>query len=170
MPQNSRRFQNKKLNLTINPNHLKHYYHHIIYSILACIIITRIYLPNFELYNQIKKKSCYKTCKVSWNFSKISSSQNYPYSLTFLQRYYYHPIYSPSFHHLLRLIILLLSRKVIGMSFQKFKSKIMFRKKIPKWYEFAPLKRRRKKEVKENPTRWPTKGSNAWWPMKGSNV
>jgi len=67
----------------------------------------------------MKKKLCYKTRKVLWNFSKILSSQNYPCSLPFFQRYYYHPIYLFFLHHLLRLIIFLLPRKVVRTSFQK---------------------------------------------------
>lgn len=37
--------------------------------------------------------------------------------------------YSPSFDHLLRLIIILLPRKVVKLSFQRFKLKITFEKK-----------------------------------------
>jgi hypothetical protein len=63
--------------------------------------------------------------------------------------YYYHSIYSPSFHHLLKLIILLFPRKVVGISFPRFNSKIMSEKDT-KLFKFTFLKRRRKKEVKEN--------------------
>jgi hypothetical protein len=47
----------------------------------------------------------------------------YPYSFPFFQRYYYHPIYSLFFHHLLRLLIFLLPKNIIGTSFQIFKLK-----------------------------------------------
>jgi hypothetical protein len=63
--------------------------------------------------------------------SKISSSQHYPYSLPFFQKYYNHPIYFPSFHHLLGLIILLLTRKVIEQVLSRLKLKIMSRKRAP---------------------------------------
>ncbi len=83
--------------------------------------------------------------------SKISSFQNYLYSLPFFQRYYHHPIYFPSFHHLRRFTTLLFPRKVVRTRFQILKSKIMFEKKSPKLFKFMPLKKRRRKEVKENP-------------------
>jgi hypothetical protein len=51
--------------------------------------------------------------------SKISSSQPYPYSFPFFQKYYNHLIYSLSFHHLLKLIIFLLPMKVVGTSILK---------------------------------------------------
>jgi len=63
--------------------------------------------------------------------------------------YYYHSIYSPSFHHLLKLVILLFLRKVVGISFPRFNLKIMSEKNT-KLFKFTFLKRRRKKEVKEN--------------------
>jgi hypothetical protein len=54
--------------------------------------------------------------------------QIYPYSFPFFQKYYYHPIYSPFFHHLLGLIIIFLPRKIVGTKFQRFKSKTMSKK------------------------------------------
>ncbi len=109
---------------------------------------------------------CYQTWEGLWNFSKISSSQHYPYSLPFFQNYYQHPFYSPSFYHLPRLIIFFLLKKVV---FSRIELKIILRKESLKWSEFALLKRRKRKEVKEDP-RWPMEGFNAWWPMEGSNV
>ncbi len=52
---------------------------------------------------------------------KFQAPQNYPYPLPFCQKCYYHLIYSPSFHHLLRLMVLFLPRKVVGKSFPIFK-------------------------------------------------
>ncbi len=54
-----------------------------------------------------------------WNFSKISSSQHYPYSLPFFQIYYKRPFDSPFFYHLPRLIIHFLLKKVVGRSILK---------------------------------------------------
>jgi hypothetical protein len=48
--------------------------------------------------------------------------------------------------------------------------KLSFKKKTPNDPNSPFLKRRRRKEVKEDPTRWPMEGSNVWWPLKGSNV
>jgi hypothetical protein len=112
----------------------------------------RIWLPNSRLYTQTSKKLCYQTQKGLWNSSKILSSQHYPYSLSFFQKYYKHPIHYPLFHHLLRLIIFLLSRKVVGTNILKTQVENYVRKrKSHQWSEFALLKRRRRKEVKEDP-------------------
>jgi len=108
-------------------------------------------LPNSKLCTQINKKLCYKTRDGLWNFSKISSFQNYPYSLPFFQKYHNHPIDSSSFHHLPRLIILLLPRKVVRTSFLKIQIESYVRKREPQMIQIRPLKKRRKKEVKENP-------------------
>jgi hypothetical protein len=110
----------------------------------------RICLPNSKLCTQISKTLCYKTREGLWNFSKISSSQNYPYSLPFFQKYHNHPIYFPSFHHLLRLIILLLPREVVGTSFLKIEIENYVKKK-PQMIRIHLLKRRKKKEMKEDP-------------------
>jgi hypothetical protein len=83
-------------------------------------------------------------------FSNISSSQHYPSSLPFFQNYK-HPICSPSFYHLLRLIILFLPKKIVGISIFKIRVKNYVRKKNPKWSEFTLLKKRRRKKVKEDP-------------------
>ncbi len=67
-----------------------------------------IYLPNCRLCTKTTKKLCYQTRKGLWNFFKILSSQHYPCSLPFFQKYYKYPIYSPSFHHLLSVTTLTL--------------------------------------------------------------
>jgi hypothetical protein len=90
--------------------------------------------------------------------------QIYPYSFPSFQRYYYDPIYSLSFHCLLRFIILLLPRKVVRTSFQRFKSEVMSEKK-KKWSKFTPLKKRGKKEEKNKRGKIIT-----WWPMEGSEL
>ncbi len=87
------------------------------------------FLPNIRLSTQTNKKLCYQTQEGLWSFSKISSSQHYPYSLPFFQKYYKHPIYFPSFHHLLRLIILLLPRKVVRTNIFKTQIKNYVKKK-----------------------------------------
>ncbi len=110
-----------------------------------------IYLQNSKFYTQISKKLCYKTRKGLCNFSKISSSQNYPYSLPFFQKYHNHLIYSPFFHHLLRLIIFPLSRKVIRTSFFKIQIKSSVQKREPRMILIHLLKRKRRKEVKKDP-------------------
>jgi hypothetical protein len=68
----------------------------------------------------------------------------YPYSFPFFQRYYYYPIYSLSFHHLLGLIIFLLLRKVIGTSFQIFKLKIISGKKERQMIQIHAFKEKEK--------------------------
>jgi hypothetical protein len=78
-------------------------------------------------------------------------SQHYPYSLPFFQKYHNHLIYFASFHHLLRLIILLLLRKVMGTSFLQIQIENYVRKIEPQMIQIRPLKRRRRKEVKEYP-------------------
>jgi len=93
---------------------------------------------------------CYQTQKGLWNFFKISSSQHYPYSLPFFQKYYKHPIYSPSFHHLLKLVILFLLGKVVGTSIFKIQIENYVWKKEPQMIRIHLLKRRKRKEVKEN--------------------
>jgi hypothetical protein len=66
----------------------------------------------------------------------------YPYSFPFFQRYYYHLIYSPSFHHLLGLIIIFFLKKVVETSFQ-IRNHIS--KERDKWSKFVPLKKRRRR-------------------------
>jgi hypothetical protein len=63
------------------------------------------------------------------NILKDFKLQIYPYSFPFFQMYYYDPIYSPSFYHLLGLITFLLPRKVVRKSFERFKLEITFEKK-----------------------------------------
>jgi hypothetical protein len=82
---------------------------------------------------------------------KFQNSQHYPYSFPFFQKYYNHPIYSASFHHLLKLIILLLPRKVVGTSILDIQIKNYIREREPQMIRICPLKRSRRKEVKENP-------------------
>ncbi len=94
---------------------------------------------------------CYQTWEGLWNFSKISSPQHYPYSLPFFQMYYKYPIYSPFFHHLPRLIILLLQKKVVGINIFRIRIENYVRKKEPQMIWIHPLKRRKRKEVKEDP-------------------
>ncbi len=83
-----------------------------------------------------------------WNFSKISNSQNYLYSLPFFQKYHNCPIYFFYFHHLLRLIIFLLPKKVVGTSFFKIQIESYVQKREPRIHL---LKKKRRKEVKEDP-------------------
>ncbi len=78
-------------------------------------------------------------------------------------------IYYPFFHHLLRLITLPFPRKVIGTSFSKYSNQNWSLKRKAKWSKFAPLKKRRRKEVKENPNLVALGRFQAWWPMEGSN-
>ncbi len=84
-------------------------------------------------------------------FSKISNSQNYPYSLPLFQKYHNHPIYSPSFHHLLRLIIFLFPRKAVGTNFLKIQIESYVQKRKPQMIWIHLLKRKRRKEAKEDP-------------------
>ncbi len=72
---------------------------------------------------------CYQTQEGLWNFSKISSSQHYPYSFPLFQNYYKRPFYFPSFYHLPRLIILFFLKKVVETSTFKI------------WIENYPSKR-----------------------------
>ncbi len=102
------------------------------------------FLPNFKFCIQTSKKLCYQARKGLWNFSKISSSQHYLYSFPFFQKYYKHPIYSPSFHHLPRLIILLLPKKVMGTSILKIQIKNYVRKKNPQMIWIHLLKKKKK--------------------------
>ncbi len=88
-----------------------------------------------------------------WNFFKTSSSQHYPYSLPFLQNYYKRPFYFPFFFHLPRLINPLFLMKVLGTSILKiwnWKS-CPWLKENSKWSKFTLFKRRRWKEVNEDP-------------------
>jgi hypothetical protein len=66
-----------------------------------------ICLPNYKFCTKTSKKLCYQTQKGFWNSSKISISQHFP-TFYILLKYLKHPTHSPSFHHLLRLIIFLL--------------------------------------------------------------
>ncbi len=157
MLQNPRGFhEGRKFNLAANLQSFKILFlSHTLskYSLLQFIgkLVTRhICLPNSKLYTQISKKLCYKTRKVLWKFSKISSSKNYPYLFPFFQKYHYHPIYYPSFHHLLKLIIFLLPKKVVGTSFPKIQIKNYFLKRKPQMIQIWPLKKRRNKEVNED--------------------
>jgi hypothetical protein len=65
------------------------------------------------------------------------------------------------FHHLLGLIIIFLPRKVVGSSFQKFKTKITFEKKN-QMIKIRISKEKRKEGGEERP---PT-----WWPMENSEL
>ncbi len=82
---------------------------------------------------------------------KISSSQFYLYSLPLFQKDYNHPIYFPSFHHLLKLITLLSPRKVVTTSILKIQIEIYVWRREPQmiWIHF--LKKRKRKEVKKDP-------------------
>ncbi len=82
---------------------------------------------------------------------KISISQHYPYSLPFFQKYYNHPIYFPSFHQLLRLIIFLFPKKVVRTSILRIQIKNYVKKIELQMIRIHPLKRRRRKDVKEDP-------------------
>ncbi len=124
----------------------------------------------FQALHLNKNKIMLQNLRGLWIFLKISSSQNYPYSLPLFQRYYYHPIYSPFFHHLLKLIILLLPRKVVGTSFPRFKSNIMFGKESPNHPNSRLLREGEGRRWKKTSTWWPMEGSKVQWPLKGSNV
>jgi hypothetical protein len=87
--------------------------------------------------------------------------RHYLYSLPFSQKYYKHPLYSSFFHHLLRLIILFLSTKVVGTSILKIWIK-NYHWPLEGSIAWWPLK--------GSNVWWPLEGSNAWWPLKGSNV
>jgi len=104
----------------------------------------------FQGLHPNSEKLCYKTREGLWNFSKISSSQNYSYSLPFFQKYHNHPIYSPSFHHLLRLIIFFPPRKVVKINFLKIQIENYVQKREPKIIQISAFNEK-KKEVKENP-------------------
>jgi hypothetical protein len=65
--------------------------------------------------------------------------------------HYKHPIYFISFHHLPRLIILLLPKKVMGTSILKIRIENYVRKRDPQMIQIRPLKKRRRKEMKEDP-------------------
>jgi len=92
--------------------------------------------------------------------------------------------YFPSFHHLLGLIFILLRRKVVEISSQRFESEITSEKRKPN-DQSSCLKKKRKERGEEKPsTRWPMKGSKlggpwnvssllafglfqVWWPLEG---
>ncbi len=69
----------------------------------------------------ITKKNLQPLNRVWWlgSHQGISIKVYNAYSLPFIQKYYKHSIYFPSFHHLPRLIILLLSKKVVRTSILK---------------------------------------------------
>ncbi len=94
---------------------------------------------------------CFQTWEGLWNFSKTSSSQHYPYSLPFFQNYYKRPFYSPYFYHLPRLIIFLFPIKVVEISIFKIWKWKSCPKESSKWSEFTVFKRRKWKELKEDP-------------------
>ncbi len=134
-------YEGRKFNLATNLQSLKIWFlsHMLSKSNLIQLIeklATRhIYLPNSKLYTQTNKKLCYQIGEgylfiyyYFFNY-KISSSQHYPYSLPFFQKYYKHPIYSPFFHHLPRLIILFLSKKVLGTIILKIRIENYVRKR-----------------------------------------
>jgi len=78
-------------------------------------------MPSYQILGSIPKplRSATKLEKVYKKFLKFQAPNTIFYSLPFSQKYYKHPIYSPSFHHLLRLIILFLPRKVVEISIFK---------------------------------------------------
>ncbi len=124
MLQNLKGFhEGRKLNLatdlqTLNILFLSHMLSKSSLFYLIRKLATRcISLLNSKLCTQIIKKLCYQSQKGLWNFSKILSSQNHPYSLSFFKKYHNHPIYYLFFHHLLKLIILFFPRKVVRTSF-----------------------------------------------------
>ncbi len=95
---------------------------------------------------------CYQIRKGLWNFSKTSNSEHYPYSLPFFQNYYSHPFYSLFIYHLTRINIFFLLKKVVRTNiFQDLNWELSSKKENSKWFEFALLKKKKKKEVKENP-------------------
>jgi hypothetical protein len=95
---------------------------------------------------------CYQTQEGLWNFSKTSSSEHYPYSPPFFQNYYSRPFYFLFIYHLPRINIFFPTKKNCGNKyFSRFELKIVLPKKKLQWFEFALLKRKKKKEVKEDP-------------------
>jgi hypothetical protein len=102
-----------------------------------------VYLPTkFQVLHP--NQLCYKTREGLWNFFKISSSQNHPYSLPFFQKCHNHSIYFPSFHHLLKLIILFLPQKVVGTSFFKIQIESYVQKKKAANYSNSPFEEKEK--------------------------
>ncbi len=99
---------------------LKYYSYHICCPNLACLNSLENQLHGASTYQiagstpKLVRNYATKPKGVYDFFSKISNSKHYPYLLPFFQKYYKHPIYFPSFHQLLRPIILLLPKKVGG--------------------------------------------------------
>jgi len=146
----------RKLNLVANLRSLKILFPpHTLFKFglpwfIKKLVTRRIYLSNSKLYTQTNKKLCYQTQEGLWNFFKTSSSQHYPYSLPFFQKYYKHPIYYPSFHHLLGLIIILLPKKVVETNILKIWIENYVQEKEPQMIWIRLLKRKKRKEVKED--------------------
>jgi len=95
------------------------------------------------------------------------SFKNYPYSFFFFQKYHYHPIYSTFFHHLLKLIIIIFARKVIGINFPNIQVISYVWKKKTQTTRIHTFK---KKEMKEDHNLMVLEGSNAWRPKEGANT
>jgi hypothetical protein len=94
---------------------------------------------------------CYQTRKGLWIFSKISSSQHYPYSFPFFQKYYKHPIYSPFFPPSTKINHFFLFLEGCGNKYFKIRIKNYVRKIEPQMIWIHSLKRRRRNDVKEDP-------------------
>ncbi len=78
--------------------------------------------------------------------------------------------YSPSFDHLLRLIIILLPRKVVKLSFQRFKLKITSEKKnqMIKIYAFKEKETRKDPQISgqwKAPRLLALGMFQGWWPL-----
>ncbi len=84
----------------------------------------------------------YQTQKDFWNFFRIPSFRHYPYSL---------PLYFPFFYHLPKIIILLSPMKFVGTNIPKIWNWKSHLEESRKWSRFALFKRRRWKEVEEDP-------------------
>ncbi len=96
-------------------------------------------------------KSCVtKPEKVCENSLRFQAPQNYPYSFPLFQKYHNHPIFFSFFHHLLRLISLLLSKKVVGTRFFLIQIKNYVQERKPIMIQIRLLKKMTKKEVKGN--------------------
>ncbi len=127
-------YEGRKFNLAANHQSLKilllsHMLSQFsLLQLIKMLITRRICLPNYKICTQTNKKLCYQTQEGLCNSSKISNSQHHPYSLPFFQKYYKHSIHSLSIHHLLKVIILLLPRKVVGISILKTQIKNYVRK------------------------------------------
>ncbi len=79
-------------------------------------------------------------------FLRFQNPNIIPIHFHYFQKYYKDPIYSPSFHHLQRLIILLLQKKVAGTSIPKIRIEMIMSKKRTLNDPNPPFKKKVKKD------------------------